>query len=119
MPHLPINKRKAHSGRSYTDKRYKTARWQRQRAAFLANSPLCTCGKLANILDHIVPVRLEPSNFWNVDNWQGLCTKCHDHKSATIDKQIYSIPPHPETYRQIVKELLQEYAAGGRGGNKP
>ena len=118
MPHLPQKKAKAHSGRTYKDKRYSTAKWQRQRAYFLQEYPLCTCGQLANVLDHIVPVRLDPSNFWNVDNWQGLCRSCHDHKSATIDKQIYAPPPQPEVYKNIVKELLKDYADRGRGGYK-
>ena len=97
MPHLPKREkalpwkpeRKAQSGRRYSDKRYKTTRWQRLRRMMLAQSPLCAhCGtKAANVLDHIVPVRFDPLGFWDTTNLQGLCTSCHNRKSATTDKQ--------------------------------
>ena len=36
----------------------------------------------AGILDHIVPHRGMPHLFWDQDNWQGLCIRCHGIKTA-------------------------------------
>ena len=64
-------------------------RWQRYRARFLAEHPLCaTCeraGKitLANEVDHIRPHRGNPALFWDRRNHQSLCKPCHSRKSAT------------------------------------
>lgn len=52
-----------------------------------------------NELDHIVPVHLSPDDFYNEDNCQILCEKCHleksrreqiarDSKSEIREKQI-------------------------------
>lgn len=101
MPHLPKKQtrgywqppRVAHGGRRYKDGRYKTRRWQKLRALHLAQSPICNiCERAAaSVLDHIEPVRINPAGFWNEDNLQTVCRRCHDRKSATDDKQ------HPHT----------------------
>jgi 5-methylcytosine-specific restriction protein A len=63
-------------------------RWRRARAAYLARHPLCvpceSAGRLvaATVVDHVVPHRGDDRLFWDEDNWQGLCKRCHDGKTA-------------------------------------
>ncbi len=66
-------------------------RWQKARIGFLAKHPLCAhCEKnnrttAGNVVDHIVPHRGDQKLFWSRDNWQTLCTSCHNTKTATED----------------------------------
>ena len=72
-------------------------RWhhsQRMRIAtrvFLNEHPLCVlCEKErrvvgATCVDHIIPHRGDYDLFWNQENWQSLCTKCHSVKTAKED----------------------------------
>lgn len=65
--------------------------WQKARAAYLAEHPLCVdCQargliRSATVVDHVVPHKGDQAIFWDVGNWQGLCTPCHDRKTATRD----------------------------------
>ena len=65
-----------------------TRKYQKARAAFLHDHPLCAeCERngiirAADELDHIVPVRDNPDGFWDSENWQGLCRACHEAKTA-------------------------------------
>lgn len=65
------------------------SRWQSARAAFLSHHPLCfECfkngrTKAANVVDHIIPHKGDVNLFWVVDNWQALCKRCHNKKTAT------------------------------------
>jgi 5-methylcytosine-specific restriction protein A len=64
------------------------ARWRRARAAYLARHPLCVpckaAGRLepATVVDHVVSHRGSAVTFWDAANWQGLCKRCHDAKTA-------------------------------------
>lgn len=59
-------------------------RWREARAAFLAKHPLCTlCEKIgrvtaASVVDHIQPHKGNAKRFWDRNNWQPLCKRCHD-----------------------------------------
>jgi 5-methylcytosine-specific restriction protein A len=63
-------------------------RWRRARQVFLARNPLCVrcreAGRLepATVVDHRVPHRGRAELFWDEANWQGLCKRCHDAKTA-------------------------------------
>lgn len=63
-------------------------RWQMARANYLACNPLCRyCEKAgrivpASVVDHIIPHRGDMRLFWDEDNWQPLCKKCHDSAKA-------------------------------------
>ena len=65
-----------------------TAHYRKIRARFLASRPLCaSCEKRGIIrpaeeLDHIIPARRAPDKFWDSENFQGLCRKCHEAKTA-------------------------------------
>ena len=86
--HRPLH---AHDRKTTTEKGY-GRRWQKARAAFLHAHPLCArCqaeGRLvkATVVDHIVPHRGDSTLFWDTDNWQALCKRCHDHKTMTEDR---------------------------------
>ncbi len=64
------------------------AKWRDARAAYLRRNPLCAqCwkeGRLtpATVVDHIVPHRGDQLLFWDQDNWQSLCRRCHDRKTG-------------------------------------
>lgn len=65
------------------------SRWRKARAAFLQRNPLCNeCmkhGRLtpATVVDHVIPHRGDQKLFWDEDNWQALCKRCHDRKTGT------------------------------------
>lgn len=62
------------------------ARWNRYRRTFLMNHPLCArCGKMATVVDHITPHKGNKSLFWDVNNHQALCEKCHNRKTRLED----------------------------------
>lgn len=54
----------------------------------LARHPLCAeCQAAATIVDHVTPHRGDPNLFWDAANWQSLCKRCHDRKTATQDAE--------------------------------
>lgn len=90
--HAPIardqelqRKRKGSTERGYNYK------WQKESKAFLKRNPLCEECKqrglvtLAEVVDHIQPHKGDQKLFWNHDNWQALCKRCHDSKTARED----------------------------------
>jgi 5-methylcytosine-specific restriction endonuclease McrA len=91
MPTMPgfkksaqTEKKKAFSGkREFYTTEYNTTAWRKLREARLRRDPICQGCKraMANVLDHIKPVRLG-GEFWNEENHQPLCDKCHNSKSA-------------------------------------
>jgi 5-methylcytosine-specific restriction enzyme A len=68
-------------------------RWRIASKTYLANNPLCVeCLKkqrlvAATVVDHIVPHKGNPALFWNRDNLQALCKRCHNRKTATSDSR--------------------------------
>ena len=90
MPSLPkkdtarpwVAKLPAHERKHQQEKEYWTNKWRKARAAFLGMNPLCAeCSRLASVVDHITPVR-EGGAFYDMENWQPLCTSCHAKKSG-------------------------------------
>lgn len=72
-------------GRGYGSK------WNKARKRFLKKHPLCAeCAKqgryvTATDVDHIVPHRGDPALFWDENNWQPLCHRCHSAKTRRED----------------------------------
>lgn len=64
-------------------------RWQAASKGWLARNPLCVeCERQGQIqqaecVDHILPHRGDMTIFWDSDNWQSLCKRCHDRKTAS------------------------------------
>ncbi|RCW65178.1 HNH endonuclease [Pseudorhodoferax soli] len=79
------------SGMTTTERGY-GYRWQKARARFLRNNPLCVyCERagrveLATVVDHIVPHRGNPEIFWDESRWQSLCKPCHDVTKAREER---------------------------------
>lgn len=63
-------------------------RWRKASKAFLASNPMCRAHAaegvhcLATVVDHIKPHRGDVDLFWDEGNWQGLCKRKHDEKTA-------------------------------------
>lgn len=63
-------------------------RWRSARVDYLRRNSLCVICKMnrrmtpATVVDHIKPHRGDMKLFWNVDNWQSLCTFHHNAKTA-------------------------------------
>lgn len=68
---------------------YKTARWQRLRAAQLAEHPLCAMclpkPTVATVCDHKEPHRGDEVKFWS-GPFQSLCKPHHDSDKQRIEK---------------------------------
>lgn len=93
LTHLPFCERHRHQHERATSKaRGYDNRWRIERKRFLKEHPFCERCKVderlvrATVVDHIKPHRGDQRLFWNRDNWQALCKKCHDHKTMTEDR---------------------------------
>ena len=75
--------------RSSAAERGYDSRWRKVREGYLLYHPLCVeCSKVniiepATVVDHIVPHRGDKRLFWDKSNWQSLCKRCHDKKTAS------------------------------------
>lgn len=62
--------------------------WRRERKAFLAEHSWCIeCLRFdvyipATVVDHIKPHRGNIKLFWDRNNWQPMCKRHHDQKTA-------------------------------------
>lgn len=78
------------AGRQEVDARRLTSRqrgydwrWEKARRVFLKLNPLCLhCREngfvvSATVVDHVEPHRGDPGLFWDIENWQALCNRCH------------------------------------------
>lgn len=74
--------RSAERNRGNANHRGYNRKWRRAAAAWLAAKPLCGCGRMATVVDHIVPHRGDMDLFWDSDNWQTMCKGCHDRKTG-------------------------------------
>ena len=71
--------------RERTQKMYNTRLWRRASRQFLKLHPYCVnCRPVltrANVVDHIRPHNGNEDLFWNPDNWQPMCRRCHNTKT--------------------------------------
>ena len=86
MPYRPDPKikRKAFANKpAFSDGPYNSTAWRKLRLQLLRAQPVCVlCRRAPSVVaDHIKPVRLG-GEFWDINNLQGLCTPCHNSKSA-------------------------------------
>ncbi|MGC4414445.1 MULTISPECIES: HNH endonuclease [Cupriavidus] len=67
-------------------------KWQKARAAWLREHPLCVyCHEegrttAADLVDHIIPHRGDQRLFWSRSNWQSLCGPCHSGRKAREER---------------------------------
>ena len=65
-----------------------TRKWREDSKRYIRRNPLCrTCSSEGRtvataVVDHIRPHRGDQALFWDQDNWQPLCKRCHDIKTA-------------------------------------
>jgi 5-methylcytosine-specific restriction protein A len=70
---------------------YKSYRWRNARLRYLMEHPLCVeCERIGrlisgNTINHIIPHKGNYDLFWNESNWETLCKRCHDRRTATYD----------------------------------
>ena len=75
---------------------YSTARWRRLRSQQLAKDPLCRfcldVGRetAATVVDHIEQHKNCLESFYDPDNLQSLCKKCHDNSKQLQEIHGYS-----------------------------
>jgi len=82
--HIPEHRNDIPREKSY-NRIYKSDRWQKYRRWYLGKYPNCIkCGKLARMVDHIIPVS-QGGNFWESSNHQPLCITCHSKKTSQED----------------------------------
>jgi len=89
--HLAQERNVEESRRGSANSRGYGSRWRAERKRFLELNPLCVeCHRMrrltaATVVDHIVPHKGDPALFWNQSNWQVLCRRCHNRKTAVSD----------------------------------
>ncbi len=90
------HKRQAAAPRPTAAARGYDGRWQKARRTFLsrAENALCQHCKASKrlvsavVVDHVIPHKGNQALFWDSGNWQPLCTRCHNAKSA---KEMHDI----------------------------
>ena len=61
-------------------------RWRKVRKEYLQYHPACSdCGRMATVVDHIVPHRGNEDLMFDMGNFQALCKSCHGRKTARDD----------------------------------
>lgn len=69
------------------------ARWRKARETYLRRHPLCVhCAEQsrvepATVVDHITPHKGDSMLFWDTDNWQALCRRCHNAWKQRLERQ--------------------------------
>lgn len=58
---------------------YWSTKWRKLRAIFLRAHPICICGRLATMVDHVVPIK-QGGQALSQGNLQSMCDTCHAQK---------------------------------------
>ena len=59
------------------------SKWKQASRQYLKSHIVCSkCMSRATVVDHIIPHHGDVSLFWSHDNWQALCSKCHNTKTS-------------------------------------
>lgn len=67
---------------------YNNDRWRKYSKSYLNKHPLCVQCKQnkeitpSEVVDHIIPHRGDKKLFWDPNNHQALCQRCHHEKTA-------------------------------------
>jgi len=90
VPKVDVSRAKAKQRVSRSLRGY-THEWDVASRMFLQENPLCVrCLSddeitPSQVTDHIIPHKGDMSLFWDRANWQALCKRHHDVKTATED----------------------------------
>ena len=85
--HQPKSASVVHRNRADYHKLYSTKGWQALRRKVLSNTPLCErCSTddsptIATDVDHVQPHKGDTKLFYNSNNLQALCHRCHSYKT--------------------------------------
>jgi len=69
------------------------AKWSKVVAGYKRSHPLCVAHEAngfvvpVEVVDHIMPARLDQSQFWVHANWQSLCRDCHQRIKAILEQR--------------------------------
>ena len=68
---------------------YNSARWRRLREQILMqNHYICVrCGRQAEMVDHIVPTKVDWNRRLDPSNMQAMCWSCHNRKTEEDNKR--------------------------------
>jgi 5-methylcytosine-specific restriction protein A len=61
-------------------------KWREAAKLYLRRNPYCSvagCANPATCVDHIIPHRGDMDVFWDVSNWQSLCSTHHAQKTRS------------------------------------
>jgi 5-methylcytosine-specific restriction enzyme A len=92
--------------------------WVAASKAFLARNPLCrrcldrNFVRGASVTDHIVPHKNIAKLFWDENNWQPLCKRCHDQKTFASDAPASKRPGWLPIPKCRVVLVVGPHAAG-------
>ena len=64
---------------------YNTRRWQKVRELQLMKNPLCKCGEIAAIADHVIEL-VDGGEAYSLDNLESMCRSCHNSKTAKVKR---------------------------------
>ena len=83
------------------DPRYRTQRWTDYSKAFRTRHPLCAlhlegCTLVAEVVDHIHPVKTHPHLFWEPTNHRPACQHCNQRVA------LQARATHPSTRGGVV-----------------
>ena len=73
---------------------YSSGAWQKTRKIYITNNPLCRrclnkdIVRKSDVVDHIIPIKIDWNKRLDQDNLQSLCNSCHASKSEE-DRQKY------------------------------
>ncbi|ALC92070.1 HNH endonuclease [Bacillus sp. FJAT-18017] len=89
--HKPVENNRYDNHRGTAAQRGYDSRWRKTRLGYLKKYPLCVhCQQEekhipATVVDHIIPHKGDKQLFWDKNNWQPLCKRHHDIKTAKED----------------------------------
>jgi 5-methylcytosine-specific restriction protein A len=71
-------------------------KWQRESNAYLAQPEnrlcACACGRVADMVDHIIPHRGDMKLFWRRSNWQPMAASpCHNSRKQSLERRNSNI----------------------------
>lgn len=69
------------------------SKWERAAKQFLAQPRnrlcACGCGRVADMVDHVIPHRGDMKLFWDQSNWQPMArSPCHSSRKQSFERKM-------------------------------